>query len=190
LLERSDEVLDIREQFPLLEYKDAMEMAKMAGIAYPTDNASKFPYILTTDFMIDTFGGQMARTVKLSKDLNNLRTLEKLEIERRYWGKRGIDWKITTEKEIDLPQARAAEKLHCYCSEDSMNGIGADHKAIAAQFLALYNETRLSVQTIAKRIDADHHLKEGGALAVYFHLVAVKAIAVDAVSALNLRDRR
>ncbi|MDR1643226.1 MAG: TnsA endonuclease N-terminal domain-containing protein [Clostridiales bacterium] len=107
LLEGDDEVVDIREQFPLLDIELAMSCAVKAGVKYPTDRDSKFPYILTSDFMITTKNASKVRTVKMVKDLSNARVIEKFEIERRYWEAKGVDWKIVTELDIDFPKARA-----------------------------------------------------------------------------------
>lgn len=112
ILEWSDKVVDIREQYPLLNVELAMDIAREAGIKYPRDAISKFPYILTCDFMITTEKGLKARTIKNVKELSNDRTLEKLEIERRYWEYIGIDWRIVTEEEISMPKAREIEWLY------------------------------------------------------------------------------
>ena len=109
LLEWSDEVVDIREQYPLSNVELAADIAHKAGIEYPQDNVSGFPYVLTCDFMITTADGIKARTVKCAAELQNKRTLEKLEIERRYWEYVGVDWKIVTEHEIPKPKCR------CFC---------------------------------------------------------------------------
>ena len=100
LLEWSDKVLDIREQFSLSDVELAADIAQKSGIEYPRDNISGFPYVLTCDFMITTVNGLKARTVKCAAELQNQRTVEKLEIERRYWKHVGVDWKIVTEHEI------------------------------------------------------------------------------------------
>jgi len=112
LLEWSDQVLDVREQFPLLNVELAIDAAQNAGIRYPRDSVSGFPYILTCDFMITTKLGLKARTIKNSSDLKSKRTLEKLEIERRYWDSLGIDWRIVTEHEIDFKKAKHIEWLY------------------------------------------------------------------------------
>ena len=112
LLEWSEQVLDIREQFPLLDVELATDVAQRAGIRYPRDSISGFPYIMTCDFMITTEHGLKARTIKNTSDLKNNRTLEKLEIERRYWDVLGIDWRIVTEHEIDFQKAKHIEWLY------------------------------------------------------------------------------
>ena len=40
----------------------------------------------------------IARSVKAASELERKTTLEKLEMERRYWEVKSIDWSIITEK--------------------------------------------------------------------------------------------
>lgn len=112
LLEWSDKVLDIREQFPLIDIELAVDIAQKTGIAYPRDNVSGFPYTLTCDFMITAADGLKVRTIKHSSDLQNKRTIEKLEIERRYWQCMEVDWKIVTENEIPKQKCLNIEWLY------------------------------------------------------------------------------
>lgn len=112
MLEWSDKVMDIREQFPLLDVEMAVDIAQKSGINYPRDNVSGFPYILTCDFMITTVDGLKARTIKCLSELQNKRTIEKLEIERRYWQYMGIDWKIVTENQIPKQKCLNIEWLY------------------------------------------------------------------------------
>ena len=100
LLDWSEKTIDIREQFPLDEISEAIGIADACGIRYPCDNVSGFPYVLTTDFLITVNGGYVVRAIKPKTELQKLRVREKLEIERRYWLKRNVEWRIVTEDEI------------------------------------------------------------------------------------------
>lgn len=51
--------------------------------------------------MIDGRTQLVARAIKPCSALDDARTLEKLEIERRFWAEREVDWGIVTEH--DLP---------------------------------------------------------------------------------------
>lgn len=73
LLDWSEKALDIREKYPILEIDAVLEIADEAGIRYPYDNVSGFPYILTSDFLITTPNGDMVRSIKQEKDLRNPR---------------------------------------------------------------------------------------------------------------------
>ena len=123
ILEWSDKVTDIREQYPLLDIECAVKVAAEGGIKYPTDKISGYPYVLTCDFMVTTMEGIKARTIKTASELNNRRTIEKLEIERRYWLAQGIEWKIVTEREIAYKKAKNIEWLYtAYGGDDEIWG--------------------------------------------------------------------
>ena len=116
VLEWSPVVCDIREQYPLLPLEETIAIAQQRGIRHPEDPKTKEPVVMTTDFLLTVrlkIGvTDLARTVKSVKDLQSERTLEKLEIERRYWQLRDIDWGIVTEHEIPETLAKNVEWLH------------------------------------------------------------------------------
>ena len=63
---------------------------------------------MTTDFYvisknIKSVTSQLALQAKYSNHLDDTRTIEKLELERRYWEQKDVDFKIITEK--DIPRA-------------------------------------------------------------------------------------
>lgn len=97
-------VVDIREQ-PPLDRGETGAIAEAMGVRRPTYPRTTVPVVMTTDFLLDTAvdgrATQLARAVKSSGKLADRRVLKKLEIERRYWIGRGVDWGIVTER--DLP---------------------------------------------------------------------------------------
>ena len=127
IFEWSSLVTDIREQYPLLSSDDTLEetlaIARECDVEHPAipdpDDPKKrprIPTVMTTDFFLTLqIEGKIvehARTFKLSKDLSSIRTLEKLEIERRYWEKRGVDWAIITERDVPLVISRNVAMIH------------------------------------------------------------------------------
>lgn len=59
---------------------------------------------MSSDFLVNTASKtqpKFAFQAKYSKDLNDPRTIEKLEIERRYWQLKKTPWFLVTDKEID-----------------------------------------------------------------------------------------
>lgn len=100
LLEWSSTVTDIREQFPLLPIEETVSIAEELGIKHSNDNKTKEIVVMTTDFVINIGSKEFVRTLKYAGDLEDARTMEKLEIEREYWRRRNIDWGIVTDKEI------------------------------------------------------------------------------------------
>nr|WP_236690859.1 TnsA endonuclease N-terminal domain-containing protein [Lysinibacillus xylanilyticus] len=79
-------------------------MAEDLGINHPIDKKTNTPIVMTTDCFLTMREGTSivykARTLKLEKDLNDERIIEKFEIERAYWEQQGIEWAIVTEKEL------------------------------------------------------------------------------------------
>ena len=100
ILEWRTETLDIREQFPL-RLEDTQTLAKKAGIKHP--QVQGINQIMSSDFLVNTGDPsrpKFALQAKYAKDLQDARTVEKLELERRYWESKSVPWKIVTEKEI------------------------------------------------------------------------------------------
>lgn len=173
LLEWADDVVDIREQFPLLDLGTAIEAAGDAGIRYPRDSDSGFPFVLTCDFMISMKnGGLRARTVKRSSELTNRRTLEKLEIERRYWSRLGIDWKIATEFELPVRKIRNIEWLHASFIPPEISGIEVIMTAIEKQ----YRLTGNAIYQTAAWADGTFCLPAGSGLQIIKYMLWAKAI--------------
>jgi len=184
LLEWSDEVVDIREQYPLLNLGSAIDAATKAGIKYPVDKVSGFPYVLTCDFMITTAQGLKARTIKMSSELSQKRVLEKLEIERRYWAELGIDWKIVTEKEMSFVKAKNIEWLYPAQDFDPANEPKEINEALKIMIELLENAEYSVIETVRK-VETQFSLGAGKGLLLYKYLVLNKKISVDLSKPLN-----
>ena len=108
LLEFSDEVVDIREQYPLFATPRARDIAAEMGIRYPKYLGTQLPLVITSDFAltIQVPGGKTRpaiRTCKYESELTDPqkgpRVIEKLELEKAIWVERGVtDWKIVTDR--------------------------------------------------------------------------------------------
>lgn len=183
MLEWSNQVLDIREQFPMLDVKLATDIAKRAGIRYPRDNISGFPYILTCDFMIITENGLKARTIKSVSDLKNKRTLEKLEIERRYWDTFGIDWSIVTEHGIDFQNVKRIEWLYT----SAILPKHLEDLKYREEILKRIEST--SIQKVATWFDAEYEYPAGSGLHLIKHMMWHKEIDIEIDSVMNVIGR-
>lgn len=184
LLEWSEVVVDIREQFPLIDVAVARRIAQDMGVQYPTDSASGTPYVMTTDFMIslDEFGkkSEIARTIKPSSKLSERRVIEKFEIERRYWEAQGIDWGIVTEKDIPKVLVRNLEWLYpAYRLETSPGVAVAELLSIAAILKDRLRSSSATISKITTALDREMNLEIGTALSIFRHLVARKEIVLD-----------
>lgn len=173
ILEWSDKVIDIREQFPMIDVELAMDIAKKAGIKYPCDRKSGFPYVLTCDFMITTTDGLKARTIKSSQELTNKRTLEKLEIERRYWETIGIDWAIVTENEISVKKAKFIEWIY------DANQLPVHLKEERIINSVIENCDNTSIHKVALETDKRFGLVAGSGMCIIKYLLLNKLVNYD-----------
>ena len=190
ILDASDKVLDIREQFPLLTVDETVRIAEEAGIRHTRDNHSFYPYVMTTDFVITTLEGLKARSVKLSSELSNPRVLEKLEIERRYWKNRGVDWRIVTEKQIDFQKARNLEWIGRSQDYPSQLPEGVRVEETMSYFLELYTSTTLPVTDISRIMEETFGLAPGLGLTAYQYLLLHKRIEADLSRPMDLTSVR
>jgi hypothetical protein len=183
ILDWSDKVTDIREQYPLSDLERAVKVAAQANIKYPTDRVSGYPYVMTCDFMITTASGLKARTVKQSFELNNPRVLEKLEIERRYWFEQGVDWKIVTEREILFQKAKNIEWLYTAQDRCVLTYTPMQAQEVLRQ-LILSGE--YSVLDAVRITESEYLLSAGVGLELFKQLVLDRAITVNLDEPLNL----
>lgn len=100
LLEWNPTTTDIREQYPL-DLDQTITIAEEAQIYHPRIRQNY--HVMTSDFLVDTTSSEVPKfvlQVKYSNALNEPRTIEKLEIERRYWNKQNIPFYIFTEHQV------------------------------------------------------------------------------------------
>lgn len=184
LLDWSDSVTDIREQFPLIEYGITQEIAKDMGVKHPIDTASGFPYVLTTDFLISIYSDgktvEIARTVKPARELESTRVIEKFEIERRYWIAKGIDWGIVTEHEIPRTLAANIDVIHSAYNLEATPEMDVPNLLLLAKMLKdRLRTSNGSISGVATKLDEEMNLSGGTSLVVFKHLVARKEVLLD-----------
>lgn len=113
--------------------------------------------------------------------MNKARTIEKLEIERRYWVAQGIDWGIVTERELPPVLLRSLEFLQGCASLDDLNQPFEGYYQERARLIAAELERwpTATLQEFCQTIDTRMGLDPGGTLLLVRHLLAVKAWRVD-----------
>ena len=189
VLDWSDTVTDIREQYPLSDLDQTVRIAAQSGIRHPKDNVSGYPYILTCDFMVTTNDGLKARTLKTASELDNPRTLEKLEIERRYWALQKVDWKIITEHEITHQKAKNIEWLYTALGYGEVVGASSELMQAQHMMLQMLHGTEYSILEAARIVECEMTLPAGTGLQLFKHLALSKAIHMDLSCPLELKTR-
>ena len=181
----NDNIVDIREQYPLLPVEEAEEIALHLEYKYPYEPGENTRHVMTTDFLITVKNSDgeyiVARHVKYAKDLNNPRTLEKFEIECAYWASRGVELRAVTEESFDRRMARNIAFLMGYYSSLPQ----LDDPRLYTQIVGHIHELLLpawqyhSLSSLMRRVDKEFDLPGGTALSVFFHLAASKEIPLQ-----------
>ncbi|MBU5437096.1 TnsA endonuclease N-terminal domain-containing protein [Tissierella sp. MSJ-40] len=197
ILEYSDIVIDIREQFPLLPLEETVLIAKELGIKHPTDPITNEAIVMTTDFLVTVNRNgkdiDIARTIKLKDDLNNKRVLEKFEIERRYWEKQGVDWGIVTEEEINKDLVQNISYIHTYYdlrAIDSFKNMEKhDVEDLAIEYIKRVIDGTVSIREISNKFDDDLFLQKGTGISLFKYMLMRKVIQIDLYTPMDINKR-
>jgi hypothetical protein len=178
------QIIDIREQYPLLPLDETLAIAKECGVAHPADIRSKQPMVMTTDFVLtikkNLATAYQARAVKYAADLIKARTLEKLEIERRYWQARGVDWGIVTEQQASIALAQNVKWVHPFFRQIDLYPLDAPAiQRITSDMTHRARHSDLPLRDLGRDCDEKLALARGQGLKVVRHLLANRIWRVD-----------
>ena len=183
LLEWSEDVVDIREQYPLFPVSDTERIAAEINVRHPKVVGSRISNVMTTDFLITTRRENEialeARSVKYSRDLENARTMEKQAIEKEFWSERGIPWKLVTEASVPAIRVKNIKKLLGYYSpplEDVLSD--RQREALTKEWIEALAMARGTLGELASILDARYDLAKGNSLTMFYHLAARKIVPV------------
>lgn len=193
LFEFNSNVIDIRESFPLLDVEEVIDDKENLRFDKFTDKETKEPYVLTTNFLLtvkDANGEEkeLARTIKNTTELKRKITFEKLEIERRYWQERGIDWKIMTEKQLPRQLAKNIEWVRETLLEGGEGQLDKDSLSVVMLRVLLEND-ELPLREVLKLFDKAEGLQKGTGLFLFRYLIAKKEVGVDMTKPIDLSSR-
>lgn len=94
VLERDEDVVDIQEQFPILDLGNTIRLCAKYKVRHIYRNG--FPEPFTIDFIVtrrtETGTVTEAHSVKTKEDFDKPRTKARLNIERQWCSEAGIDW--------------------------------------------------------------------------------------------------
>lgn len=187
-------ILDIREQFPLLPLEETLEIAKEIGVQHPTDPTTKYPIVMTTDFLLRLRLGREivfhARTVKYRKDLDDPRVKEKFRIERRYWRRRSINWGYVTEQKLPSGLAENAALIHPFYSlSDLLPLTEKEVRRIAFYLAGRVRREELSLLDMVNDSDQKFGLPPGKSFSIVCHLIARGIWRVDLLKSISVNER-
>ncbi|MGP9039423.1 TnsA endonuclease C-terminal domain-containing protein [Cytobacillus kochii] len=194
LLEFDENVTDIREQYPLLDFHDMKIQLDQELTKKLFDKKTQVPHIFTVSFLVTRKGESgehydEVRIIKQSQELEKNATLQRLELERRYFEKKEIDFGIITEKEIDKQLARnIGWALNSYDIQDYPSlTLNLPHlKRDMVHYLSNKSDT---FQGIFSRLEREYSLDEGLGLILFKHLIANKEVSMDLSKKIYLTNK-
>lgn len=193
ILEWSDIVVDVREQFPLDREVTRMLATEM-GIAHPRDVETGTDLVMTTDFVVDVRVGQdvevRALAVKPADELAKPRILEKLELERRYWRRECVPWHVVTDRDLPRERVKTLHWLHEMRSLDHIEGRHPDYwQDRCARFLARLQQVRSGlIEHFLCSLEECDGFSSGEPMTVLRHLVATRVIGIDLDRPFSSKD--
>ncbi|WP_035293211.1 heteromeric transposase endonuclease subunit TnsA [Clostridium sp. KNHs214] len=197
ILEYTENVIDIREQYHLLPLEDTILIANELGIEHPKNPETGEFIVMTTDFFITMMKGkepcEVARTIKSKDDLINKRIIEKFEIERVYWKKRNIDWGIVTENEINKTVSHNISFSHSYNdirNLDCFYEIGVNElQDLIYEFIKRIIDVNKKMREICNQFDNDMGLIKGSGLSIFKYLIINRIIKIDLTKRIDINSR-
>ncbi|WBW98088.1 TnsA endonuclease N-terminal domain-containing protein [Oceanirhabdus sp. W0125-5] len=183
LAQWEDNVVDIREQFPLLPIEETILIAKKLGYKHPTNRSINKEIVMTTDFVITLEKNNerydIARTIKPSSKLTP-RVKEKFLIEQEYWKRRNIDWGVITEKQIDKVKARNIEFLYqSFFWNKNIHITNNDLQKLISQFIFMLEVNQSDIKKTVSEFDILMNWEVGESLSFLKYLLAHKIVHTD-----------
>lgn len=196
ILDYADDVLDIREQYPLLPIEETQYIAKSLGVEHPKDPKTGEDIVMTTDFLITRKIKEgtidVARTIKPKSQLLDKRIIEKFEIERIFWENQGISWAIVTDEDIDKTIAQNIMSFHSYYDIDNLEtlkSIGKDDLIdLECEYIRRIIHAQKSIREYSSKFDKELGLQAGTGINIFMHLLATKKIRVDLTKQLKIGE--
>jgi hypothetical protein len=191
-LEFSEQVVDIREQFPLFPTPGDFKLAATLGIDYPRYPQTSVPFVMTTDFMITLKGpdGKLrhaGRTLKYQEELEKSkglqRRLEKFELEKAMLESRGItDWGIVTDEIIGKKLATNLQWLR-KGAHPERHHLNTGLRTAYKEHLAYYCSPERTLSSVIRSAASAISLPYTDGVVIFRHLVWSKEVLV------NLREQ-
>jgi len=162
-------VEDIQEQYPL-PMSETLRIAAEMKIKHPADPRSRIPVPVTTDMVITKREGtttvRVARAVKETSAIDLAmartprervsmkRTLQKLELERRYWAELGVHWDLLTDQHLSkIRKSNIEFMLRVALDDERPEGHWSRALTVVNDAVAAGGDRTLDA--IARALDAD-----------------------------------
>jgi len=119
--------------------------------------------------------------------------MEKFEIERVYWERKGIDLGIVTEQEIDKTIAHNISYVQNYRDISNLDCFSNIEKHeledLIYEFIKRVVDDERTMRSICTQFDSDMSLEKGSSLSIFRYLVINKIIEIDITQKIDVNKR-
>lgn len=139
---------------------------------------------MSTDFVLKVKRAlsfdYFARQVKYESSLSDHRTQEKLELERRYWLKRNIDYGIITECDVHMPLVYNIKWVHSRYTFADLSPLTKEAvREVAYELTNMIKREDAPLRKLTSNCDSSLRLKAGDSMKIVRHLIAIRHWEVD-----------
>ncbi len=197
IYQMEDNVLDIREQFPLLPIEKTLLIADQMNIIHPPKNRSdrNMKTVMTSDFNLLVKKGdvvkEIVRTLKTEDDFNKIRTQEKFLIEKEYWSQKGIDWGVILhDEECKVIGKNIYSIYQDYFWNDKMQFDEYEMDWLINKFKEKIFKCNMDIMKTTKDFQEDMGWEEGEGLNFFKYLITHKEVKVDFKKKFNYYEMK
>ena len=192
ICENNSRIIDIRESYPLLDLMEVIDDTEGLAIDKFINKETGKQRVLTTSFLLtvreaDRSIYYKARAVRNNSELEKKLTMEKYEIERRYWTALGIEWRLVTDRDLS-DYKQYCRNIQWFRETLIDNGECVEDKAKLSEELFCYfkNNKRIIVKEALKSFEKDFGLQKGVGLYLLRYLLALRKIKIDLKQQINI----
>lgn len=186
LIDFQEKITDIKEHYPLLDLHEVVDDLSDIKLEKFKNKKTCEEYIFTTTFVITLKGNgeekYLALSVRNETELYRDLLLEKLEVERRYWNKKGIRWSVITNKDIPMTKVNNIKWLYL----GDINIKYEEEGYIKEVMVSKISRNECSIKEILDNVDKELSLPIGTALVLLKRMIISKEIIVDLYEPINI----
>ncbi len=189
ILEWSDMVKDIEENVELKDLEKTIYNVENLRLDKFRDKETGKLYKLHTNFLItinrSNIEEQVAISVKSLSEIERKTVIEKMEIEKRYWKTKDINFYVITEKEIDK---QLVENI--IWAREVLIDKSIENKEEFSEklYYFLQNNMEKRLADVLNIFDKEENLKTGTGLFILRYLTAKKEIEINMKEKLNFNN--
>lgn len=193
LMEFNQDITDIREQFPLIDYDETYSIALQKNIRPALYIGTDVPFVFTADFML-TFARpgedvkMVAISLKYKEEISNAsvskrkRIFEKQEIEKEYWARRGVQSKLCFYEDLPHTKIRNLMFIRDYANLPASVASENNLRNIMRFFLNLPDPLaveEIPLRRLLRLISQDTYIEYMTVKDLFFYLVWHKKILIN-----------